>query len=140
MGDPEVGKARYKGKITNFIEFLGARKEAETIGQLLGIQPLLGERATRDVVLQAIYPVSLIRVVAHGNADTGEIALLPCPTVKSAPDEEGYPLRISDISEVKVRAKLVLPNYYHSGVERSKSRESSELLERSKRLVHDQCW
>ena len=108
MGDPEVGKARYKGKIANFIEFLGARKEAETIGQLLGVQPLLGERATRDVVLQAIYPVSLIRVVAHGNADTGKIALLPCPTVKSASDEEGYLLRISDISEVKVRAKLVL--------------------------------
>ena len=66
---------RYKGKIANFIEFLGARKEAETIGQLLGVQPLLGERATREVVLQAIYPVSLIRVVAHGNADIGEIAL-----------------------------------------------------------------
>ena len=111
MGDPEVGKARYKGKIANFIEFLGTRKEAETIGQLLGVQPLLGERATREVVLQAmslIQAVSLIRVVAHGNADTGEIALLPCPTVKSASDEEGYLLRISDISEVKVRAKLVL--------------------------------
>ena len=48
--------------------------------------------------------MSLIRVVAHGNADTGEIALLPCPTIKSAPDEEGYLLRISDISEVKVQA------------------------------------
>ena len=90
-------------------------KEAETIGQLLGVQPLLGERATRDVVLQAIYPVILIRVVAHGNVDTGEIALLPCPTVKSASDEEGYLLRISDISEVKVRAKLVLLSWCHSG-------------------------
>ena len=48
--------------------------------------------------------MSLIRVVAHGNADTGEIALLPCPTIKSAPDEKGYLLRISDISEVKVQA------------------------------------
>ena len=91
-------------------------------------------------VIAAIYPVSLIHVVAHVNADTGKIALLPCSTVKSAPDEEGYLLRISDISEVKVRAKLVLPNYCHSGVERSKSRESSELLERSRHLVHDQCW
>ena len=84
--------------------------------------------------------MSLIHVVAHVNADTGEIALLPCPTVKSASDEEGYLLRISDISEVKVRAKLVLLSYCHSGVERTKSRESSELLERSKRLVHDLCW
>ena len=64
--------------------------------------------------LKAIYPVSLIRVVAHVNADTGEIALLPCPTVKSASDEEGYLLRISDISEVKVRAKLVLLSQCHS--------------------------
>ena len=58
--------------------------------------------------------MSLIRVVAHGNVDTGEIALLPCPTVKSASDEEGYLLRISDISEVKVRAKLVLLSSCHS--------------------------
>ena len=84
--------------------------------------------------------MSLIRVVAHGNADTGEIALLPCPTIKSAPDEKGYLLRISDISEVKVQAYLVLLSPCHSGVERTKSRESSELLERSKRLVHDRCW
>ena len=37
VGDPEVGKARYQGKIANFTEFPGARKEAETIGQLLGV-------------------------------------------------------------------------------------------------------
>lgn len=85
------------------------------IGQLLGVQPLSGERATREAVLQAISSVSLIHIAAHGNADRGEIALSPCPTAKSIPEEEDYLLRIADISQVKLRAKLVVLSCCHSG-------------------------
>ncbi|XP_022777935.1 tetratricopeptide repeat protein 28-like, partial [Stylophora pistillata] len=107
VGDPKVGWALYKGNIRNFKSLNGARKEAEMIGQLLGVQPLSGERATREAVLQVMSSVSLIHIAAHGNADRGEIALSPCPTAKSIPEEEDYLLRIADISQVKLRAKLV---------------------------------
>ncbi|PFX12083.1 Tetratricopeptide repeat protein 28 [Stylophora pistillata] len=115
VGSPKVGRARYRGKIHNFASLTGARKEAEMIGQLLGVQPLLGERATREAVLQEISSVSLIHIAAHGNADRGEIALSPCPTAKSIPEEEDYLLRIADISQVKLRAKLVVLSCCHSG-------------------------
>ena len=115
VGDPKVGRARYRGEIHNFISLDGARKEAEMIGQLLGVQPLLGERATREAVLQAMNSVSLIHIAAHGNADRGEIALSPRPTADSIPEEEDYLLRVSDISQVKLRAKLVILSCCHSG-------------------------
>ena len=115
VGDPKVGRARYRGEIHNFTSLDGARKEAEMIGQLLGVQPLLGERATREAVLQAMNSVSLIHIAAHGNADRGEIALSPRPTADSIPEEEDYLLRVSDISQVKLRAKLVVLSCCHSG-------------------------
>ena len=115
VGDPKVGRARYRGEIHNFTSLAGARKEAEIIGQLLGVQPLLGERATREAVLQAMNSVSLIHIAAHGNADRGEIALSPRPTANSIPEEEDYLLRVSDISQVKLRAKLVILSCCHSG-------------------------
>ena len=115
VGDPKVGRARYRGEIHNFTSLAGARKEAEMIGQLLGVQPLLGERATREAVLQAMNSVSLIHIAAHGNADRGEIALSPRPTVDSIPEEEDYLLKVSDISQVKLRAKLVVLSCCHSG-------------------------
>ena len=47
VGDPMVGEVLYKGSPINFdkepLPF--ARKEAEMVGRLLGVQPLLGERA-----------------------------------------------------------------------------------------------
>ena len=115
VGDPKVGRARYRGEIHNFTSLAGARKEAEMIGQLLGVQPLLGERATREAVLQAMNSVSLIHIAAHGNPDRGEIALSPRPTANSIPEEEDYLLRVSDISQVKLRAKLVILSCCHSG-------------------------
>ena len=115
VGDPKVGRARYRGEIHNFTSLTGARKEAEMIGQLLGVQPLLGERATREAVLQEMNSVSLIHIAAHGNADRGEIAFSPRPTADSIPEEEDYLLRVSDISQVKLRAKLVILSCCHSG-------------------------
>ena len=115
VGDPKVGRVYYRGEIHNFTSLTGARKEAEMIGQLLGVQPLLGERATREAVLQAINLVSLIHIAAHGNPDRGEIALSPRPCSSNIPEEEDYLLRISDISKVKLRAKLVVLSCCHSG-------------------------
>ena len=51
-----------------------ARKEAEMIGTLLGVRPLIGESATKHSVLQS-KSVSLIHIAAHGDAERGEIAL-----------------------------------------------------------------
>ena len=115
VGDPLVGRVRYKGRRKNFLPLPCARKEAEMIGKLLDVQPLLGQDATKKAVLQAINSVSLIHFAAHGNAERGEIALSPVRTTSKIPREEDYLLTMSDISSVRLRAKLVVLSCCHSG-------------------------
>ena len=116
IGDPVVSRVLYKGCIENFQPLPFARKEAEMIGELLGVQPLLGPHATKKAVLEGINSaVSLIHFAAHGNAERGEIALAPVCTGTSIPKEEDYLLTMSDISQVQLRAKLVVLSCCHSG-------------------------
>ena len=115
VGDPEVGKVRYNGRRTTFSPLPFARKEAEMIGQLLGVQPLLGKHATKQAVLEMLHSVVLIHFAAHGSAERGEIALSPVRSTSRCPKEEEYLLRMSDISKVQLRAKLVVLSCCHSG-------------------------
>ena len=96
----------------------GARKEAEMVGRLVGVPPLVEEKATKQAVLERISSVSLIHIAAHGNAERGEIALSPIPTPNNrnaVPPQEAYMLTMADVSRVKVRAKLVVLSCCHSG-------------------------
>ncbi|KAL9960280.1 hypothetical protein ACROYT_G033723 [Oculina patagonica] len=116
VGDPDVGEVSYNGRLNkNFVPLPGARKEAEMIGRLLGVQPLLGQHATKQAVLQRIDSVSLIHFAAHGNAERGEIALAPPSSSSGIPQEDDYLLKMSDISQVQLRAKLVVLSCCHSG-------------------------
>ena len=115
VGDPTVGIVHYNGRLIDMTPIFFASKEAEMVAQLLGVQPLLGSRATKQAVLQAIPSVSLIHLAAHGNAERGEIALSPQCTTNSTPQEEDYLLTMSDIEGVQVRAKLVVLSCCHSG-------------------------
>ena len=115
VGDPTVGKVHYDGRLTDMTPIFFASKEAEMVAQLLGVQPLLGSRATKQAVLQAIPSVSLIHLAAYGNAERGEIFLSPQCTTNSTPQEEDYLLTMSDIEGVQVRAKLVVLSCCHSG-------------------------
>ena len=117
VGDPTVGEVLYKGSPKNFdiTPLPCSRKEAEMVGRLLGVHPLLGQHATKQAVLQAINSVSLIHFAAHGNAERGEIVLSPNRTTDSIPQEEDYLLTMSDISKVQLRARLVVLSCCHSG-------------------------
>ena len=114
VGDPEVGEVFYKGHVQKLSPLPSARKEAEMIGRLLGAQPLLGHNATKQAVLQRIHSMTLVHFAAHGNADRGEIALAPLPGTNGIPQEEDYLLTMADISQVQLRAKLVVLSCCHS--------------------------
>ena len=114
VGDPKVSQVSYKGCITTLLPLPAAKKEAEMIARLLGTQPLLGEHATKQAVLQSIHSVSLIHFAAHGDADRGEIALAPLHPANGTPQEEDYLLTMADISQVRLRAKLVVLSCCHS--------------------------
>ena len=116
VGDPKVGRVFYKGRIKNFEPLPFARAEAKMVGQLMGVQPLLGEQATKQAVLERIQSVSLVHFAAHGDAERGDIALAPTATIATqVPDENDYLLTMSDISRVQLRAKLVVLSCCHSG-------------------------
>ena len=115
VGDPKVGEVLYKGSRLDITPLPCARKEAEMVGRLLGVKPLLGEHATKEAVLQAINSVSLIHFAAHGNAERGEICLSPNRATINIPQEEDYLLTMSDISQVQLRSKLVVLSCCHSG-------------------------
>ena len=121
VGDPEVGVVFYMGSSSSkFTPLPAARKEAEMIARRLGVWPLIGQDATKKAVLEKLNSVSLIHIAAHGNAERGEIALAPqhpAPrgSTTGIPQEDDYLLKMSDISKVKVRAKLVVLSCCHSG-------------------------
>ena len=116
VGDPDVGNVMYNGRLNKkFLPLPCARKEAEMIGRLLHVQPLSGKEATKQAILQRMDSVSLIHFAAHGNAERGEIALAPPSSITGIAKEADYLLKMSDISNVQLRAKLVVLSCCHSG-------------------------
>ena len=87
VGDPEVSEVVWKGWRKTIKPLPCARKEAEMIGRLLGVEPLIGKQASKKAVLQRINSVSLIHFAAHGNAERGEIILVPVRTGRRLPRE-----------------------------------------------------
>ena len=115
VGDPDVGEVVWKGRRKTIPPLPSARKEAEMVGRLLGVQPLIGQQATKQAVLERINSVSLIHFAAHGNEEKGEIILVPVRTGNRLPRETDCLLTVSDISQVQLRAKLVVLSCCHSG-------------------------
>ena len=114
VGEPKVDQVFYKGQIEKLCPLPAARKEAQMIGRLLGAQPLLAQQATKEAVLNKIHLVALIHFAAHGNAESGEIALAPQLPNSGIPQEDDYLLTMAGISKVRLQAKLVVLSCCHS--------------------------
>ena len=114
VGEPEIGDVYYKGRLDKFCPLPGARKEVEMIARLLGAEPLFGEEATKQAVLQRIHSVSLIHIATHGDAERGEIALAPPRGFNGIPQEDDYLLKMDEITQVRLTAKLVVLSCCHS--------------------------
>ena len=116
VGDPCLKKITNKWGNPIYDPLKYARMEVEMIGKILKSQPLTGEDATKEAVLQRIKSVSLVHIAAHGKPETGEIVLAPDPRWESdKPKEEDCIMKMSDIQAVKLRARLVVLSCCHSG-------------------------
>ena len=115
VGNPDVGEVHFNGRLTAISRIPCAENEAKMIAEKLGVEPLLGQQATKQAVLQAMNSVALIHIAAHGDAECGAIALTPSFHIPNGiPLEELYLLTMSDISKVQLRAKLVVLSCCHS--------------------------
>ena len=117
VGDPDVGsvliKATKKPKLITRLEH--AYKEAEEIARMVGVNPLLGEEATKARFLEKLRTAALVHIAAHGDSETGEIAFAPPPKKrKLLLDEEDVFLTMAEVQKAKVRAKLVVLSCCHS--------------------------
>ena len=130
VGDPCLEKVTKKSGKPMYSQLPHAKKEVETIAEILKIPALTGTEATKKNVLERIASVVLVHVAAHGRKETGEIALAPNPRWENnlasisvsksrprinIPKEEDYILKISDVLAVRLRAKLVVLSCCHSG-------------------------
>ena len=92
-----------------------ARKEVNAIGEMLGVVPLTGNKATKEEVLKRIGSVALVHIAAHGNMETGEIALAPNPArISKIPEEKDFLLKMVDVHAAKLRARLIVLSCCHS--------------------------
>ena len=117
VGDPDVGsvliKATQKPKLITRLAH--AYKEAEEIARMVGVNPLLGEEATKARFLEKLRTAALVHIAAHGDSETGEIAFAPPPKKrKLLLDEEDVFLTMAEVQKAKVRAKLVVLSCCHS--------------------------
>ena len=113
IGEPEVSRVYYQGKLLKLCPLPWAKMGAEMIGRLLGVEPLLGKDATKQAVLERMHSVSLIHFAAHGYDERGEIALSPISPC-GTPHEVDYLLTMAEISQVRLTAKLVVLSCCHS--------------------------
>ena len=115
VGNPDVGEVIFKGRPKSISPLPFAEQEAKMVGRKLGVEPLLGQQATKQAVLQAMESVALIHLAAHGDSERGAIALAPSFRSPDKIAGEGhYLLTMSDIAQVKLRAKLVVLSCCHS--------------------------
>ena len=115
VGNPNVGEVHFKGCLTEISRLPYAEYEARMVGEKLGVEPLLGQQATKQAVLRGMESVALIHIAAHGDAERGAIALAPSFRIPNGiPQERVYLLTMSDISKIHVRAKLVVLSCCHS--------------------------
>jgi len=113
VGDPWIQDVTYQGVKLQQLPF--ARKEVQTIGQILHTVPLIGTEATKDEVLKQVSSVALVHIAAHGRMETGEIVLAPNPAPASGvPGEEDFILTMTDVLNVQIRARLVVLSCCHS--------------------------
>ena len=109
---------RVKGK--KIKQLPSPEDEVKMMGQILHIEPLTRENASKDEVLSRLNSVSLVHIAAHGRAETGEILLSPnlgsCQRLK----EKDFLLTIADVLNAKLIAKLVVLAAVTVGEGRSK--------------------
>ena len=116
VGHTFNGEIPLRGKPHEIESLPAARQEVILIGRWTGIKPLIGEEATKAVVLQHLNSVALIHIAAHGEAQTGEVLLAPNPkrTSDIAKGEDCI-LTMAEVLTVGVRARLFVLSCCHSG-------------------------
>lgn len=116
IGDPCLKNVTTDHGQPMFNQLLCARKEVEMIGEIYNVLPLTGAEATPQEVLKRIPNAELIHIATYVGNETGEIVLAPSSAMTTkVPQKADYMLKVSDLQDAGLRAKLVILSCGHSG-------------------------
>ena len=108
VGDPKLDTADYPDWVLPPLP--GAREEARTVAQSLGVEPLLGLAATRSAVVSAAGDADLLYLATHGVADS------TAPLQGSFVALHNGPWRATDVLGTPLRAQLVVLSACQTGL------------------------
>ncbi len=112
VGNPTVRKTSLNEGDSARYDLPGATEEVRYLSKLFLATPLLGDNATKQVVLQLLSGASIIHIAAHGDPNQGEIMLatnssqIRASCSVSKPDS--YLLTQKDIKNIPLQARLVV--------------------------------
>ena len=119
VGNPTVGKVTFCLEEIEPDSLPKASIEVKYLAPLLGAQPLVEGKATKERVLKFIHGASIIHIAAHGEPDRGEIFLAPNRNMREQnscpPNENSYLVKQRDIMKIAINARLVVLCCCHTG-------------------------
>lgn len=111
----------------------GAREEALQISRLLGVEPLIGQQATRDAFLRSVAgsaSMNVLHIAAHSTFDPMRPSLsgICLAEPSGARGEVGGYLTVADITSVRIPARLVTLSTCSSGLDQINEGDEMEGL------------
>eukprot|EP00112_Aurelia_sp_Birch-Aquarium-sp1_P018428 Seg4399.2 transcript_id=Seg4399.2/GoldUCD/mRNA.D3Y31 product="Tetratricopeptide repeat protein 28" protein_id=Seg4399.2/GoldUCD/D3Y31 len=112
----DIGTVKYEWDEAIYSKLPFAEKEAQMIGKLLSVHPLIGTEATKSVVTGKLADGNaLIHICAHG-LWPGKIILTPDMTSSGSPlKEKDHILYMHEVMKIGIKAQLVVLSCCKSG-------------------------
>ena len=113
VGDPTIDP-KFSQEPYKLQQLLRAREAAENIAQLLAATPLLGERATKDSVIDAMKNARIVQIIAHGLLDDFGSGI-PGTIILAPSEKDNGALNAAEILPLSLGAEMVVLSACSSG-------------------------
>lgn len=111
-GNPDMPEVEYNGRVWSPPrQSLLAEQELTAFASLFGVEPLTGEQATKDKILQTLPQSSVAHIATYGSFKNATLAFSPFrQREKICPKEDSYLVTLKDIAKITLQTKLVVLN------------------------------
>ena len=116
VGNPHIPIFEHNDEEWSLGRLPHATDEAKWISQLLKVQPLLHEQATKVAVVTKLSPAQVIHIATHGSAVSGFLAFAGPDSSNGKPSKSSDILLLpSEVEQMNIKAALVVLSSCDSG-------------------------
>ena len=116
VGNPHIPIFEHNDEEWSLGRLPHATNEAKWISQLLKVQPLLHEQATKVAVVAMLSPAQVIHIATHGSAVSGFLAFAGPDSSNGKPSKSADILLLpSEVEQMNIKAALVVLSSCDSG-------------------------